>query len=275
MARTDMLVSAPERIRPWVSQLWVSHGAQAPRRAVEHVLPTGQMHLVFRLGGPALRILHDGHDIMPRTIEGPVLGGARSRFYAKAADPSVISIGAVLRPGASLALFRVSAAELAERHTPLADLVGADANTLHAQLAQAPNERQQLDLLCQWLTTRSSNASPVTPLVRHALAGLAWPGGVDALVRASHYSHRGFLAQFKQAAGLGPKRLARLMRFQRLLQALRSPLLSSLSDIALDQGFSDQAHMNREFRVMAGVTPQHYRRLAPCNSHHVSLGATW
>ena len=171
-----------------------------------------------------------------------------------------------------MALFRTSAAEFAERHVPLADLVGAGADTLHAQLRQAPDGREQLSLLCQWLTTRAANASPVAPLIQHALDGLAQQVSIGALVCASHYSHRGFLAQFKHATGLGPKRVARLMRFQRLLQALRLPVPPTLGDMALEYGFSDQAHMNREFRALAGITPQQYRSLAPVNSHHVSAG---
>ena len=87
----------------------------------------------------------------------------------------------------------------------------------------------------------------------------------------SHYSHRGFLTRFKQATGLGPKRLVRVMRFQRLLLALRADSPSALGELALDHGYSDQSHMNREFRAMAGITPQRYRDLAPADAHHVRL----
>lgn len=265
--------TVPEPLRPWVARLWTSQGVHAPGLDREHVLPSGRMHLVIRLDGPALRILDDGHHPTLRSIQGPVIGGPRSRFYAKAVDAPVASIGAVLQPGASLALFGVCASELAERHTPLADLIGAAAaDTLHAQLVQARGARQQLDLLCRWLTDRSAGASPLAPLVGHALAALARPGSIDALVRASHYSHRGFLAQFKRASGLGPKRLARLSRFHRLLSALRPDAATTpLSELALAHGYSDQPHMNREFRAMAGVTPQQYRSLAPASMLHLPL----
>ena len=233
------------------------------------MLPTGQMHLVFRLSGPPLRLLHDGHQPVARAIDGPVVGGPRSRFYAKAVDGPVVSIGAVLRPGAAMAVLGASADELAERHTPLADVLGASAAVLHEQLALAPDTRRQLELLCQWLIARTAHAGAIDPLVEHALAGMARPGSIEALVRASHYSHRGFLVRFKQATGMGPKRLARLMRFQRLLRALRTDGTSALADLALNLGYSDQSHMNREFRAMAGVTPQQYRELAPANAHHV------
>jgi AraC-like DNA-binding protein len=271
MHRIDTVQSVPYRLRPWVSRLWVSQGAAEPRDGLEHVLPTGQMHLVFRLSGPPLRLLHDGRQPIASTVHGPVIGGPRTRFYAKAVDGPVASIGAVLRPGAAMALFGASADELAERHTPLADVLGASAAVLHEQLALAPDTHQQLALLSQWLITRTAHAGAVDPMVQHALAGMARPGSIEALVRASHFSHRGFLVRFKQATGMGPKRLARLMRFQRLLIALRADGSPALGELALDIGYSDQSHMNREFRAMAGVTPQQYRALAPAHAHHVRL----
>ena len=35
-----------------------------------------------------------------------------------------------------------------------------------------------------------------------------------------------------------------------------------LADVALDSGFCDQSHMNRALKVMVGITPRQYRRLA-------------
>jgi transcriptional regulator GlxA family with amidase domain len=93
------------------------------------------------------------------------------------------------------------------------------------------------------------------------------------MVRASQYSHRAFIALFRQATGLSPKRYARLMRFQQLLEALRRAPAASLSELALAGGYSDQAHMQREFREFAGVTPLQYRALAPDAAHHVAIAA--
>jgi AraC-like DNA-binding protein len=179
-----------------------------------------------------------------------------------------------LRPGASRALFGVSAAELAGQHTALSDLCGAEATLLHAQLADAPDPQRQLALLCQWLTRRVADADPAPAMVLAALDELAHPTRIDALVRASRYSHRGFIAQFRQATGLGPKRYARLMRFGQLLGDLQRHPRVALAELALRNGYSDQAHMAREFRAAAGVTPTHYRALLPAQANHLMLPAS-
>ena len=55
-----------------------------------------------------------------------------------------------------------------------------------------------------------------------------------------------------------PKQLARLTRFQAAIARLaRSPEVR-WADLAADLGFYDQAHLIREFRSFAGLTPTAY-----------------
>ncbi len=267
-----MLLTLPRpALRPFVGQLWVSRSIEVPVAAREHVLPTGQMHMVFRLGGPALRVFTDAADARGSAIAAPVLGGTRTRFYAKEVAGPVVSVGVQLLPGAAQALFGVSAAELAERHTPLPELWGAHAESLLQQLAQEGDPRRQLVLLDAFLAARLPATPVLHPRVAHALAACAQGRRVDDMVAQSGYSHRGFIALFRHATGMSPKRYLRLLRFQAVLSAMRENPAASLSALALGAGYSDQAHMTREFTECAGVTPSRYRQLAPVAAHHVAV----
>lgn len=267
-----MLTIAPHAtLTPFVKQLWVSHSNALPPGTREHVLPTGQMHLVFRLSGPPLRIFRDAGDLAGSTFNGPVVGGARAGFYVKEVGAPVLSVGVQLLPGAALALFGVSAAELAGRHTPASELLGAQADSMLQQLCEQGSAAQQLMRLESLLAARLPRVHGLHPGVADILGKFEHAARVEEMVRESRYSHRGFIALFKQATGLSPKRYARLMRFQQLMAALRSAPAESLSELALAAGYSDQAHMNREFREFAGLTPLQYRLLAPEAAHHVAL----
>jgi AraC-like DNA-binding protein len=80
---------------------------------------------------------------------------------------------------------------------------------------------------------------------------------------------------FKRAVGLPPKVYARVLRFQSVLKQAhgmaRLNRLVSWADLALQAGYSDQAHFSREFRAMAGVTPEAYRRQASEHANHLGL----
>lgn len=262
------LRSPSPALRAFASRLWWSAAPAAPQDALEHVLPTGQMHLVFRLAGPPLCVL-DGQG---RTIIGePVIGGARTSFYAKESCAPVVSVGVQLLPGAARALFGPSAADFADAHTPLSAVWGGDAARALETIAAAGDPQRQLATLDALLCARIRAGRALQAPLRWALQQLA--GGearIDTLARDSGYSHRGFIALFREAAGMSPKRYARVQRFQQALAALQAGT-ATLAELAVAAGYSDQAHMTREFQAMAGLSPGAYRGLAPAAAHHVAI----
>ena len=80
---------------------------------------------------------------------------------------------------------------------------------------------------------------------------------IGALADELGWSRRHLAATVRQELGMAPKPLARLLRFEGALQRLRAG--ADLADAALDSGYYDQAHFNRDFRAFAGVTPTEYR----------------
>ena len=63
--------------------------------------------------------------------------------------------------------------------------------------------------------------------------------------------------RFLWEVGLTPKRLSRIVRFQRAIDLLRTTD-ERWAAVALDCGYYDQAHLNREFRDFAGQSPGQY-----------------
>ncbi|EEA92953.1 helix-turn-helix transcriptional regulator [Pseudovibrio sp. JE062] len=66
--------------------------------------------------------------------------------------------------------------------------------------------------------------------------------------------------QFKSRMGISPKPFAALNRFQSALSDI-SQSNSSLSDIAYEHAFADQAHMSRDFREKTGHSPAQFREV--------------
>jgi transcriptional regulator GlxA family with amidase domain len=91
------------------------------------------------------------------------------------------------------------------------------------------------------------------------------------VVDETGYSHRRFVALFRGAVGLPPKLYCRILRFQAALHLLATPPPLPLAEVALAAGYSDQPHLNREFRELAGVSPGEYRAAAPTSLLHVPL----
>ena len=72
---------------------------------------------------------------------------------------------------------------------------------------------------------------------------------------------------------MAPKRFCRVRRLAHVLRLAGRRPEALLAELALDAGYSDQPHFNREFRELAGMAPGEYRSAAPIAAHHVRLGA--
>jgi AraC-like DNA-binding protein len=265
-----LLARAPRGpLRPFVRRVWISdaEASSAPvHPGCEHVLPTGSMHLVLRLDDEPLRVwTDDGRELELGTA---VIGGIRSSYYVKDARPAR-SVGAQLHAAAALPLLGIPADELAERHTRLDDVWGAEAASLRARVQDARTSDAALDCFEAALQARLPRLRAVHPAIAHALARFDGRADVGGVVADTGLSHRRFLTLFEQAVGLAPKRYCRVLRFQRAIAGVVAG--EPLGAVALDAGYSDQAHLTREFRALAGVSPGAYRHIAPERDHHVPV----
>src|SRR5262249_5140700 len=128
----------PPPLRPFVKSLWVGRDAAEdapPPGARERMLPSGVMHLVIRLSDQPIRMFDGIGDRVGRDLGHAVVGGMRTGSYLR--DKSAVHvIGVELRPGMHERLLGASAAELAERHTPLEDLWGRVAREWRERLSE-------------------------------------------------------------------------------------------------------------------------------------------
>ncbi len=270
--------SARPILRPFVKTLWAVDQlasasappcACAPLGARERVLPTGMMHLAIRLSNP-LELYDDIHDGNKRELGYAVIGGARSTYYVRDVSEPGVSVGAELLPGDSELFFGVPANELADRHTPLEDLWGQVAVEIRSRLVASNSLEERLNLFEELLINRVPRIHAIHPAVAHALEKFTLTTDVREVVKQTGYSHRRFIELFRRSVGLPPKLYCRVIRFQSVLS--RSSMKTSAKiDIALDAGYSDQPHFNRQFREFAGVTPGEYEELAPSAPNHVPI----
>lgn len=283
-----MSAGAPWRpqLRPWIETVWAcARPDPAPGHAREHSLPSGAMHLAVRLDGPPLRLYADADDRSGRVCAAAVVAGARAAYCIKDTAHPAASVGAVLRPGAALALFGVSAAELEGRHVGLDELCGAGAaDALYARLAEPADPPQRRRIFEDFLQARLRPVRGLDPQIVRAARQLEAAAGphaaqsreredarVAALVQASGRSHRRFIAGFRDAAGLSPKRYARVLRFKRLLQALSASPRPDWAQLALQAGYFDQSHLIRDFREFAGVSPRAYLAARGASPQHLPV----
>ena len=113
---------------------------------------------------------------------------------------------------------------------------------------------------------RRNTVKQVSPLPRHILRrvidrmrNLETASSLEVLAKESGYSRVHFVRMFRTATGYTPHNNLLRLRLDRARELLASRTLS-LTDIALECGFSSHSHLSRVFRQVLDVTPSEYRR---------------
>ena len=163
-----------------------------------------------------------------------------------------VLVGVRFRPGAWRAVFGIPADRMTDRIVPLEDLWGNRARRLLDRLAEARTPSECARIL--------SPPPSEPPPLQGAIAAMERFYGcisMDEMARHCGMSPRQLRREFLEQTGLGPKFLARVLRFRRALE-LSPQAEGDFAGLAVDCGYYDQAHLNREFREFAGRTPAAY-----------------
>jgi len=216
----------------------------------------------------AHRVLPDGCiDIVFINDEPPVVVGPWTDPFVARFSPGTKIVGARIHPGRAPSVLGAPSAELLNRSVPLSAMW--DSRKL-ARLARIPDESDlaaRRSLLAEALCHGLASATPPDQTV---VAGIQWfahhpHGRVERLSQWIGISNRQLQRRFAAAVGYGPKMFQSVLRFQRLLNcAGRKAARYTLAELALNAGYTDQAHMTREVRRFANCPPTVLLRSAEC-----------
>ena len=215
--------------------------------------------------GPLLRVGGPGH---PEDRYGSFVAALKDTYAITEHDGLLRGIEVDLSPLGAHMLFGVAMHELSSKLVlPLEDVLGVAAGELVERLAGTPGWSTRFGILDRFIIERVQRARRPSPDVDWAWRRMRATGGllpVGELARELGCSRRHLIWRFREQVGPAPKTAARLVRFQRTVRMLERHDVGRFAEIAQRCGYYDQAHMNREFRELAGTAPGDFvARLLP------------
>jgi AraC-like DNA-binding protein len=236
------------RLAMLVERFWLLDGHATG--AADAIIPDGRVELVFHYGGPFWR-------------HRPGNGGVRqpdSMLVGQMIGPVVlepeglVGVAAIrLRPAAARTLLGFPIDEVAGQFIDL-DGIFPSARTVRERLAEASTDSERIRTLEDWLR-RIALPEPRLQ-IEAAVDTIIRSGGrasIDALSSLTGVGLRQMERQFRADVGLSPKTFSRIIRLQAALRGIRDG--RPLTEVALSCGYYDQAHMTRDFRQLAAMSP--------------------
>jgi AraC-like DNA-binding protein len=251
----------------WQSFRWMPHPELAlhirgyngyfensSQRVRRRELPAGEVALIISLG-PQWRSIDPvtGASIgMLRTF----VAGLDDTYSLVDSDTPGAAIQVDFTPIGAGQLLQLPMHLVSKRTTELNDLLGSEADRLVERLVEARDWPGRFLTLDNFLLSRIRRYERPTREIDWAWRQLDLSRGSIRVQKISDqlgWTRKRLVKAFRDEVGIPPKALARVLRFRRALAQFTSQ--KDFSQLAAECGYSDQAHMIRDFKDLSGLTP--------------------
>jgi AraC-like DNA-binding protein len=225
-----------------VTCVWAQTVSSQSAAFTHRKAPNGGVELVCAVGS------------MPRIV-GPQTGPLE-----EALAPGATIVGVRLRPEAASSVLGFPPSELVDLALDADELWGDRGDALGELVAGGGSTREAAAHLQRAVSERLADATVPDPVVAEGVRRLTYGrrAGVASMASSLFISERQLRRRFEAATGLTPTTLHRILRFQRFLALAwtsRRPS-SHIGRLAVEAGYTDQAHLHREAARLEGRAPR-------------------
>lgn len=253
---TTFLTAAPHPSLRGVVLGYEGYRETSPHPVVFRELPCSFVPIIIDLDAGWTITHADGSDCRL----GSFVAGITDSLVLVRHEGSASCLQVNLTPLGARRLLGLPMDGLANHTIAVEDVLGAAGRRLIDRIGDAPDWATRFTLVDRAIRARLADVPSID-------AGLAWSlerisagaPSIAALADELGWSHRRLIARYRDAVGLPPKTVARIVRFERLTARLSGSGDTGWAALAAECGFFDQAHLSREVRELTGQTPTQLR----------------
>lgn len=244
-----------EDLRPFIKCYWSLEAPAADKPERQRIVPDGCMEMIIHYGDLYQQYLPDGHSVMqPR---GFVFGQITTALEIGPSGTTGI-IAARFQPEGFFPFSTLPVTALADKATPLNTLFGEEGAALETMVLQAPDNQTRIGILDRFFLSKLQTAEAAERVATAAVQALLESrehNNIHSLSGQLQVHRRRLERKFIAATGLSPKQFSKIARLQAALKLISTGEYTSLTALALEAGYYDQAHFIRDFREFTGVSP--------------------
>lgn len=246
-------------LAPFVKCYWTLEVPAAADSQRQRIIPDGCIEMAFILGDDVKRFTSgDNFILQPRAM---VLGQTLDPFYI---EPTgyVNTFAIRFYPYGFANFITVPISGLANTETALEVIFGAKpARELEHEIIHAPATRTRIEIVERFFLARLTDKVIIDRIVKETVDALTATRGskpINAILNDDASKRRQLERKFLKQIGISPKQLGKVVRMQTALKMLYSGKLDTLTKIAYESEYYDQAHFIKDFKEFTGTSPKEF-----------------
>lgn len=222
------------------------------------IVPDGCMEMIFHYGDLYRQYTKKGDSIIqPRSF---VIGQlTRPLEIEPTGETGIFSVR--FHPNGFLPFATIPIKEMENTAVSLEMLFERDGQEIEQMILKANSTSERIKLIELFLFNRLTDTETVDRIVKSTIQTILSANGhlsIDELSKQNNINRRQLERKFSSAIGLSPKQLSKTIRLQATLKLLLNKKFTSLTALAYENEYYDQAHFIKDFKEFTGFTPKEF-----------------
>lgn len=248
---------SPE-LQPFIKCFWTLEAPAAETEERQRIVPDGCMEMIFHYGDLYRQYFPGGDNIIqPRCF----VFGQISNYLEIAPTGITGIISARFHPNGLTPFINIPVTSMEDRAVPLEELFGDDGIRLSEAVLAAADTQSRMLLIEGFLLERLQTPQAADRITQSCVEAMLESAGqltVDDVADKLQVNRRQLERKFSSAIGISPKQLLRVIRLQNTIKMLEKKQFTSLTALAYENGYFDQAHFIKDFKEFTGVSPKQF-----------------
>lgn len=247
-----------QSLAKWVKCYWTLESSFENTPLKNTIIPDGTMKLIFHYGDTYKHHPNDKESIiLPKCF----LIGQLTRPYIVEPLGTTGSFVVRFQPNGFSPFANIPIKEIQNTAVPLDKIFGKDGGEIGELILKAKSTSERIELIETFLLNRLTDRKTIDNIVKSTIETILDTKGqfsVNELSKQNNINRRQLTRKFSSTIGLSPKQLSKIIRIQNTLKTLLTKDVTSLTDLAYENEYFDQAHFIKDFKEFTGLTPKEF-----------------
>ena len=242
----------------FIIRYWTLDGEKENTPLINTIVPDGTMKLIFHYGDTYKHHSKNGEiTVLPKCF----LIGQLTQPYVIEPIGVTGSFVVQFKPNGFLPFATIPIKEMENKAVQLDELFGAEGTELGKEILNAKSTTERIQIIETFLLNLLANKKTIDSVVKSTIETIFNANGKFSVIefsKSKNISRQQLARKFSSTIGLSPKQLAKTIRIQATLKTLLNKEHKSLTDLAYENEYFDQAHFIKEFKEFTGLTPKEF-----------------